>query len=233
MKILAKSLLVALMVGPLLVAADKDNDKDSKIDQRLDNATNVLKSMAESSDKGIPRDLLNKASCLVVVPNLFKGGFIVGGEYGSGFFSCRKSNGSGWSAPGSVHIAGGKFGLLIGGADQQLVMLVMNPQGMQHLMSDKFQIGGEASAAAGPLGRDAAAMTDAEMHAEILTYSHQRGIYGGIDLTGAAVTQDEKANRELYGHDVSNKEILNGSVHTPAVARDFTRELDRLSSRKS
>lgn len=223
MKTLAKSLLVALIAGPLFAA---------NVEKRVADATQVLKNMTEAGDKGIPRDLLSKASCVIVVPNFVKAGFIVGGEYGAGVFSCRKADGVGWTAPGDLRIAGGKFGLLIGGADTQLVMLVMNPQGMQHLLSDKFQLGGEASAAAGPIGRDAAAMTDAEMHAEILTYSHQRGIYGGIDLTGAAVTQDEDANKALYGHDITNKEIMSGDVHTPADAEGFIHELDRVSSRK-
>jgi lipid-binding SYLF domain-containing protein len=223
MKTLAKSLLVALIAGPLIAAS---------VDKRLTDATDVLKTMTEAGDKGIPQDLLNKASCVVVVPNLIKAGFIVGGEYGAGFFSCRKTSGVGWSAPGSLRISGGKFGLLIGGADTQLVMLVMNRQGMAHLLHDKFQIGGEASAAAGPIGRDASAMTDAAMHAEILTYSHQRGIYGGIDLSGAAVTQDEDANKALYGHTVTNQEIIDGNVRTPADAEGFVHQLDRISSRK-
>jgi SH3 domain-containing YSC84-like protein 1 len=202
------------------------------VDQRLAAATDDLNAMLNASDKGIPQDLLNKASCVVVIPNLKKGGFIVGAEYGAGFFSCRKASGVGWSAPGNIRISGGKFGLLIGGAETDVVMLVMNPSGMEHMLSDKFQMGGEASAAAGPVGRDASAMTDAEMHAEILTYSRSRGLFGGLDLSGAAVTADEKANREMYGRDITNKEIATGDVHTPAVAREFIHTLDRISSRK-
>ncbi|MBV8867322.1 MAG: lipid-binding SYLF domain-containing protein, partial [Acidobacteriaceae bacterium] len=157
---------------------------------RLQAATQDLHEMMQASDKGIPQDLIDKSSCVVIVPNLKKGGFIVGAQYGKGFFSCRKPNGVGWSGPGSVRIAGGKFGLLIGGAETDLIMLVMNKSGMEHMLSDKFQMGGEASGAAGPIGRDSSAMTDAMMHAEILTYSRQRGLYGGIDLSGSAVTQD-------------------------------------------
>jgi lipid-binding SYLF domain-containing protein len=200
---------------------------------RLRAATDVLTDMMNASDKGIPHDLLNRASCVVVVPNLKKGGFIVGAEYGKGFFTCRKPSGVGWSAPGAVRISGGKFGLLIGGAETDVIMLVMNQSGMEHMLSDKFQLGGEASAAAGPLGRDASAMTDAELHAEILTYSRQRGIYGGLDLSGAAVTEDKETNRELYGSELSNKEILNDtSLRVPAEARQFIHTLDRFSSRK-
>ncbi len=224
MKVLTGVLLAAALAVP--VFAQKG------VDQRLAAATDDLNQMMNASDKGIPQDLLNRASCVVVIPNLKKGGFIVGAEYGAGFFTCRKPNGVGWSAPGDIKITGGKFGLLIGGAETDVIMLVMNKSGMEHLLSDKFQVGGEASAAAGPLGRDASAMTDAEMHAEILTYSRQRGLFGGLDLSGAAVTQDGDANRQLYGRDISNKEIVTGDVHTPAAARSFVHALDRISSRK-
>jgi len=224
MKFLSGALLAALLAAP--VFAQKD------VDQRLAAATEDLHAMMDASDKGIPQDLLGKASCVVVIPNLKKGGFIVGAEYGKGFFTCRKPGGVGWSAPGAIRISGGKFGLLIGGAETDVIMLVMNPTGMEHLLSDKFQLGGEASAAAGPLGRDASAMTDAEMHAEILTYSRQRGLFGGLDLSGAAVTEDHEANKQLYGHDLANKEIATGDVPVPPVARQFVHTLDRISSRK-
>lgn len=224
MKIFSLALAAALLAAPAF--AQKDTA------QRLTAATDVLNDMMNASDKGIPQDLLSKAQCVVVIPNLKKGGFIVGAEYGKGFFTCRKPSGVGWSAPGAVRISGGKFGLLIGGAETDVIMLVMNQSGMEHLLSDKFQVGGEASAAAGPVGRDASAMTDAELHAEILTYSRQRGIYGGLDLSGAAVTEDHDTVKALYGHDMSNKEIATGEVHTPAEARHFIHTLDRLSSRK-
>ena len=224
MKFLSGALLAALLAAP--VFAQKD------VEQRLAAATEDLHAMMDASDKGIPQDLLNKATCVVVIPNLKKGGFIVGAEYGKGFFTCRKPAGVGWSAPGTIRISGGKFGLLIGGAETDVIMLVMNPTGMDHLLSDKFQLGGEASAAAGPLGRDASAMTDAEMHAEILTYSRQRGLFGGLDLAGAALTEDHDSTKQLYGHDLSNKEIATGDIRTPPVARQFVHTLDRISSRK-
>lgn len=224
MKFFGVALAAALIAAPAFA--------QNSADQRLAAATEDLNAMMNASDKGIPQDLLNRASCVVVIPNLKKGGFIVGAEYGSGFFTCRKASGVGWSAPGSIRISGGKFGLLIGGAETDVVMLVMNQSGMDHLLSDKFQLGGEASAAAGPIGRDASAMTDAELHAEILTYSRQRGIFGGLDLTGAAVTEDHGANKALYGHDISNKEIVTGDVRTPAAARPLIHTLDRISSRK-
>lgn len=224
MKILTGVLLAALATVPAFA--------QKGVDARLQNATEVLNAMMNASDKGIPQDLLNKASCVVVVPNLKKGGFIVGAEYGSGFFSCRKPSGVGWSAPGALRVSGGKFGLLIGGAETDVVMLIMNPSGMDHLLSDKFQIGGEASAAAGPVGRDTSAMTDAEMHAEILTYSRQRGIFGGLDITGAAVTTDKDADKALYGHEIDNKELVASNIATPPAAKPFIHTLDRLSSRK-
>lgn len=224
MKVLVGVCLAAMLAVPLF--AQKD------VDARLKAATEDLHAMTNASDKGIPTDLLNKASCVVVIPNLKKGGFIVGGEYGAGFFSCRKTNGVGWSAPGCIKITGGKFGLLIGGAETDVVMLVMNQGGMEHLLSDKFQLGGDATAVGGPVGRDASAMTDAEMHAQILSYSRSRGIFGGLDLSGAAVTQDGDANRALYGHDISNKEIATGTVAVPAAAETFVHTLNRISSRK-
>lgn len=225
MKVVVGALLAALITVP---AFAQKNAAD-----RLAAATEDLNAMMNASDKGIPQDLLNRATCVVVIPNLKKGGFIIGAEYGKGFFTCRKPSGVGWSAPGSIRISGGKFGLLIGGAETDVVMLVMNPTGMEHLLSDKFSLGGEASAAAGPVGRDASAMTDAELHAEILTYSRQRGLFGGLDLSGAAVTGDKDSNRELYGRDLTNKEILNDTtLRVPAAARTFVHTLDRDSSRK-
>lgn len=223
-----KVLLVAVLATLITVPAFAQKTAAA----RLQAATEDLKEMMNASDKGIPQDLLSKATCIVVIPNLKKGGFIVGAEYGKGFFTCRKSSGVGWTAPGSTRISGGKFGLLIGAAETDVIMLVMNQDGMQHLLRNKFQIGGEASAAAGPLGRDASAMTDAQLHAEILTYSRQRGLFGGIDINGAAVTEDKDSNRELYGTAISNKELLSSSERVPAAARTFIHTLDRLSSRK-
>lgn len=224
MKVWLGALLAAVLAFPVFA--------DQGVDARLKAATEDLHAMTNASDNDIPMDLLNKASCVVVIPNLKKGGFIVGGEYGAGFFSCRNSSGVGWSAPGSIKITGGKFGLLIGGAETDVIMLVMNDDGMKHLLSDKFQLGGDASAVAGPVGRSASAMTDAAMHAEILSYSRSRGIFGGLDLTGAAVTEDDTANRALYGRDISNKDIISEKVAVPAPAETFVHTLDGLSSRK-
>jgi lipid-binding SYLF domain-containing protein len=223
-----KFVLGALMTACLSVSAFAQKDVDS----RLQAATEDLHQMMNASDKGIPQDLLDKASCVVIVPNLKSGGFVVGGQYGKGFFTCRKASGVGWSAPGSIKMTGGKFGLLIGGKETDVIMLVMNKSGMNHLLSDKFQIGGEASAAAGPVGRDSSAMTDAEMHAEILSYSRSRGIFGGLDLSGSAITADEEANEQLYGKKLSNQEILASNMHVPAAAQPLIHALNRDSSRK-
>jgi len=224
MKTFAVALLSGILAMPLLAQKDAE--------ARLKAATENLQEMMNASDKGIPQDLISKASCVVVVPNSKAGGFIIGGQYGKGFFTCRKSSGVGWSAPGSLRVSGGKFGLLIGGKETDVIMLVMNQSGMQHLLSSKFKLGGEAAAAAGPVGRDSAAMTDAQMHAEILTYSRSRGVFGGLDLAGDAVTEDSESNRELYGKDISNKEILNTKPPIPAIAQPFIHTLDRISSRK-
>ncbi|HEX4770187.1 MAG TPA: lipid-binding SYLF domain-containing protein [Bryobacteraceae bacterium] len=196
------------------------------------NATEDLDQLFNASDRGVPLDLLNKASCVIVVPDLKKGGFIVGGEYGRGLFSCRKPDGIGWSAPGFIKVMGGKFGLLIGGAEADVLMLVMNQDGMRHLLRNKVQLGGEVSAAAGPVGRNVSAMTDAELHAEILTYSRQRGIFGGLDLSGSAILEDSDLIYEAYGQKRTNKEVITGEVQTPEVGQPFMKTLTRFSSRK-
>jgi lipid-binding SYLF domain-containing protein len=224
MKVIVGAVLAALLTVPAFAQKDAES--------RLRAATEDLNEMMNASDKGVPQDLLNRATCVVVVPNLKAGGFIVGAKYGKGFFTCRKPKGVGWSAPGSLKITGGNFGLLIGGKETDVIMLVMNRDGMQHLLSSKFQLGGEAAAAAGPVGRDSSAMTDAMMHAQILSYSRSRGIFGGLDLGGSAVTEDEDANRELYGRAISNKEIIDSNLPVPAIAKPFVHTLDRLSSRK-
>jgi SH3 domain-containing YSC84-like protein 1 len=199
---------------------------------RLQSATTALNDIMKADDKGIPQDLLDKASCVVVIPNLKKAGFVVGGQYGRGFFTCRRTSGHGWTAPGGVKVEGGKFGFLIGGAETDLIMLVMNENGIHHLLSDKFTLGAEASAAAGPLGRDSSAMTDAAMHAEILTYSRQRGLYGGVSLDGSTMREDDESNRELYGHDLKNSSLLESHEPVPEAARGFVKALNRTSPSK-
>jgi lipid-binding SYLF domain-containing protein len=225
MRLLVGALLAALVTVPAFADSNVQEVK-----ARLDAATDVMNAMVNASDSGIPLDLLNKASCVIVVPGIKAGGFIVGAQYGRGFFSCREPNGR-WSAPGGVSIKGGKFGLLIGAKETDAVMLVMNKGGMEHLLSSNFQIGGEASGAAGPVGRSAKAMTDAQMHAQILSYSRSRGVFGGLDITGAAFTEDDDAYRALYGRDISNKTLVSENVHVPAAAVQFVHTLDKISSR--
>lgn len=219
-----------LLLLPALVAAPLFAQKDA--DARLQASADVMTEMMKASDKGIPQDLLSKAECVVVVPNLKKGGFIVGAKYGKGFFSCRKHSGIGWSAPAGIRIEGGSFGLLIGGAETDVILLVMNRKGADSLLSSKFTLGGDASAAAGPVGRDSSAQTDAMMRAEMLTYSRSRGVFAGISLDGSTLRPDDESNKQLYGREITNKDIVMGNVTTPAAAHGFIADLNKYSSRK-
>jgi len=220
--------LAAAALSPLAIQAAKE----SSVVDRLDASADVLTDMMKASDKGIPQDLIDKAHCIVVVPNLKKAGFIVGAKYGRGFAMCRRASGTGWTAPAPIRVEGGSFGLQIGGTEQDIILLVMNDTGMKHLLSNKFTLGADASAAAGPVGRAASAETDAAMHAEMLSYSRSRGLFGGLTLEGATLRPDEDAVKDLYGSDVSNREILTGGVKTPASADKLETLLNRNSSRK-
>jgi lipid-binding SYLF domain-containing protein len=222
------ALLLAAIVTPGSLQA-----KDGDAGERLSAAADVLSDMMQASDKGIPQDLMNKASCVVIVPNLKKAAFLVGAKYGRGFSICRKSGGTGWTAPASIRIEGGSFGFQIGGSEQDVLLLVMNETGMKQLLSDRFTLGGEATAAAGPVGREASAQTDAAMRAEMLSYSRSRGLFAGISLQGATLRPDVDANRELYGRDIVNKEILTGDVKTPAAAAKLDALLNKNSMRRS
>src|SRR5579862_8217312 len=192
-------------------------DREIKVDDRLDASADTLADMMRASDKGIPQDLLDKARCVVVVPGMKKAGFIFGAKYGRGFSACRREGGSGWSAPAAMRVEGGSFGFQIGASETDVVLLVMNESGMKHLLADKFTIGGEATAAAGPVGRDASAQTDAMLNAEMLSYSRSRGLFAGISLEGATLRPDADTNRELYARDATNREILTGEFKTPAA----------------
>ncbi len=200
--------------------------------ERLSDATAVFSEIMRTPDKGIPQDLLAKSSCVVIIPGMKKGAFIVGAQYGRGFAECRRPAGRGWGPPAAVRLEGGSFGFQIGGSSTDIVMLVMNMRGMNRLMSDKFTIGGDASAAAGPVGRTAAAETDLELHAEMLTWSRARGAFAGISLNGATMRPDQDVNAELYGHKMSNREILDSDLAIPGAARPLIAELDRYSIRK-
>jgi lipid-binding SYLF domain-containing protein len=201
--------------------------------ERLDAAADLLTEMMKADDKGVPQDLLNKSRCVILVPGLKKAAFILGGKYGRGFAACRKADGVGWSAPAAIRIEGGSVGFQIGGSEQDVLLLVMNDTGMKHLLSNKFTLGGEATAAAGPVGRDVSAQTDAVLRAEMLSYSRSRGLFAGISLQGATLRPDEDSNREMYGKDVENADVLQGKIDAPAAAAKLEDLLNKNSSRQT
>jgi lipid-binding SYLF domain-containing protein len=198
--------------------------------RRLELSAIVIDEIMAAPDKGIPQDLLSKAACVVVVPGLKKGAFIVGGKYGKGFIECRKADGR-WSAPAAVRVEGGSFGLQIGGSETDVVLLVKNQRGMDKLLSNKFTIGVDAAAAAGPVGRTSSAQTDAQMHAEILSWSRARGVFAGISLEGATMRPDDDSNKDLYRKPVTNREIVTGDVKPPAAAAKLIADLEKYSAR--
>lgn len=199
---------------------------------RLQTSAEVLTEIMSAPDKGIPRDLLEKSQCIVIVPGLKKGAFIVGAKYGKGFVSCRRHSGSGWSAPAGVIVEGGSFGFQIGGSETDAIMLVMNERGAEKLLSSKFTLGADASVAGGPVGRSSSADTDAKMQAEILTYSRSRGVFAGISLDGATLRPDKDSNAELYGGELTNQEIVVGKSKAPAAASALIAELNKYSRHK-
>ena len=216
-------LAIAGSLGTALAA-----DREIKVADRLDASAETLTDMMRASDKGIPQKLIDKSRCVVVIPGMKRAGFIIGADYGRGFASCRR--GAGWSAPAAVRMEGGSFGFQAGASETDIVMLIMNDGGMKHLLSDKFTVGGDASAAVGPLGRDVTAQTDAMLNAEILSYSRTHGLFAGISLQGATLRPDGSTNRELYGRDASNREILTGDFTVPESARHFEHALMRESA---
>jgi len=208
--------LALTLAAELAVSADAD---------RLKNAEEVLTAMAAVSDKGVPPDLFKKARCIAIVPSVREAALGIGGKYGKGYLSCR--HGRGWSAPGAIGITGGSVGLQIGGSATDLLMLVMNDQGMDHLLSSKFTVGAEAKVAAGPVGRDASAQTDITLTAEILAWSRSRGAFAGIALEGATLSEDRTENKALYGKDISNTDIVRGNIAPPAIAASFMAALSK------
>jgi lipid-binding SYLF domain-containing protein len=211
-------LTLLLSLCSLALAAD-DQAKESKATDRLQAAADVLNQIESAPDSGIPREILSKAECVAVVPSLLKGGFIVGAKYGRGLASCRTPKG--WSAPAFFMTTGGSVGFQIGGQAVDLVMLIMNNDGMQHLLSSQFALGADASVAAGPVGRHAEGNTDWKMRAQVLTYSRARGVFAGVALNGAVIKQDKDATREFYGHMVTFKAALTGKVDPPPAANPF------------
>jgi SH3 domain-containing YSC84-like protein 1 len=199
---------------------------------RLKTSDQVLTEIMTAPDKGIPQDLLEKSQCIVIVPGVKKGAFIVGGEYGRGFILCRESSGTGWSAPAAVKVTGGSFGFQIGGEETDAIMLVMNKRGAEKLLSDKFTLGVDASVAAGPVGRTSQADTDAKMQAEILTYSRARGVFAGVALDGATLRPDKDSNTELYQEQHTNTQIVMGGATAPESASLLRADLTKYSARK-
>src|ERR1022692_4510222 len=216
-------LAATLAIAPLL-AKDNENAK------RLNEAAVVFSEIMATPDKGIPQDLLADAHCIVIVPSLKTAAFLVGGKYGKGYVSCRHNGG--WSAPGTVRIDGGSVGFQIGGSMTDLVMLVMNERGADKLLSSKFTLGAEGSVAAGPVGRTATAQTDAQMHAEILSWSRSQGVFAGLALEGATLRQDLDENAGLYGKKLKNREIVTSGMTAPESAQKLLGLLNKYSRRE-
>jgi lipid-binding SYLF domain-containing protein len=227
-----KSLLVVLVLCLNLAAFGADEpSRPSKAALRAQAAADVLDEIQGAPDKGIPQDVLGSAECVAVVPSLLKGGFIVGGRFGRGLASCRTPKG--WSAPAFFTVKGGSVGFQIGGQAVDLIMLIMNNDGMQHLLSSQFSLGADASVAAGPVGRHAEGNTDWKMRAQVLTYSRARGIFAGVSLAGAVINQDKDSTREFYGRMVPFKTSLTGEVDPPAGANTFLTALAKWAQEAS
>jgi SH3 domain-containing YSC84-like protein 1 len=214
------SVLLMSLLGMVGTYAFAGSAREDSVD-RLQNSVEVLQSIMSTPDKGIPEEVLTGAKCMVVVPHLIKGGFIIGGKHGRGIASCRTAEG--WSAPAFVSVGGGSWGLQIGVEGVDLVMLVMNDRGLQHLLSSKFELTGEGSVAAGPVGRHASAGTDWKLNTEVLTYSRSKGAFAGLTLEGAVIEQDNDSTRAIYGKHMMFRSILSGKASTPASAEAFVK----------
>ncbi len=221
---LALSAIIALTVSASWGA---DDQEQTDIQKRIDASANVLNEIMATPDKAIPDKIMDDAKCIAVIPSMVKIALVFGGNHGKGIATCRTANG--WSAPAPITITGGSWGLQLGGQAVDLVMIVTNDQGMQHLLSSKFKLGADASAAAGPVGRDATADTDWKMKAEVLTYSRARGVFAGIDLNGSAITQDKDETKILYGKTWPFASILSGKVPNPAGSATFLAAVRRYS----
>jgi len=217
--------LISICLGIGVAAAENTQE-------RLNNATALFTEIMATPDRSIPQDLLQKASCIVLVPGVKKAAFVLGGKYGRGFVTCRKESGTGWGAPGAVRMEGGSFGFQIGVSSTDVVLLVMNPRGMKKLLSSKFTLGPDATVAAGPVGRATSAQTDAFMTAEILSWSRSKGLFAGISLEGATLRNDLDENAAMYGKPYDNKEIVLGNVAPPKDAAALLKELSRYSMKK-
>jgi len=216
-RVLCATLAVASLCAAMYGADDQP--AETKASDRVQAAADVLDEIQSAPDSGIPQEVLGAAECVAVVPSLLKGGFIVGAKYGRGLASCRTKKG--WSAPAFFSVTGGSFGFQIGGQAVDLVMLIMNNEGMKNLLSSKFALGADASVAAGPVGRHAEGNTDWKMRAQVLTYSRARGVFAGVSLNGAVIKQDKDSTREFYGRMVPFRTSLTGGIDPPAGANAF------------
>src|SRR5271169_337391 len=214
------SLLLMSFVGLVGTFAWAGSAREDTVD-RMQKSVDVLTEIMSTPDKGIPEEVLHGSKCIVVVPNLIKGGFVFGGKHGRGVASCRTSEG--WSAPAFVSVGGGSWGLQIGVEGVDLIMLVMNDRGLQHMLSSKFELTGEGSVAAGPVGRHTSAGTDILLNTEVLTYSRSKGVFAGLTLEGAVIEQDNDSTRAIYGHHMMFRSILSGKASTPASAGAFVK----------
>jgi lipid-binding SYLF domain-containing protein len=221
-KMLKHFLLVTSLVGLVTLTAFASSDREDDVN-RTHKAAQVFQEIMNTPDQGIPQDLLESAKCIAIIPGDVKFAFIFGGSYGRGIATCRTEQG--WSAPMFVAIDGGSIGYQIGGSSTDLVMLFMNDHALKSLMSDKFKLGADASVAAGPVGRNAAAGTDLKLTAEILSYSRSKGVFAGVSLDGAVMQADKSGDRAMYGDDVDRHEILSGKVPVPESARTLLHEL--------
>jgi SH3 domain-containing YSC84-like protein 1 len=221
--------VIALISASLTVGAAAQAPLDEKLTHRIDAAHEILHELMATPDKGIPLDIASSAQCVVVIPSFKKGAFVFGGEYGQGVATCRTARG--WSAPVFVQMAGGSFGFQIGGQSTDLVLIGRTHRSLEHLLHDKVKLGGDASVAAGPVGRSAQASTTELANAEFLTYSRNKGLFAGIDLQGDEVNQNVKDTAQLYGGDVPFEKVLNGGVPTPPVAAHFVATVNELFRR--
>jgi lipid-binding SYLF domain-containing protein len=227
MRLTALTLAIILGCAPLLA-----KDEKSKTDERLDDSASLLNEIMATSDRAIPQGLLDKSACIVLVPGLKKGGFVFAGKYGRGFALCRAANGQGWGPPAAIRIEGGSFGLQIGVSSSDVVLLIMNERGAKKLAASKFTLGGEATAAAGPVGRDASAQTDALLTAEILSWSRSKGLFAGVSLDGSTLRGDLDENKAMYGQPWDTKQILESGAKPPAAAAKILASLNKYSPRE-
>ncbi len=228
MRFLTLTLALAMGIVPLFAATDK-----SKTNERLADSADLFTEIMGAPDKSVPQDLLDKAACIVLVPGLKKGAFVIGGKFGRGFAVCRNSGGQGWGPPAAIRIEGGSVGFQIGVSSSDVILLVMNERGMKKLTTSKFTIGADATAAAGPVGRNATAQTDVLMTAEILSWSRSRGAFAGVSLDGATLRNDLDENKAMYGQDWTSKQILGSGAKPPEAAGKLIAVLNKYSPKEN